>query len=119
MTTATVNFAPTGFDAVRRQGDTAPNITATLFDDAGVAVVLTGSTCVLNMRNQLTKVETIVSGACTLVNAALGQVSYAMQAADTAASGIFEFEFLVTTAGGAKTSYPNGRFLILNVFPAI
>lgn len=120
MTTATINNASAAFDAVRRQGDTGPAILATLLDDAGVVVNLTGSTVTLYSRNQSTKAPITTAGVCTLPNATLGQVSYALQTADTLASGIVEFEFKVQfPTSGPLESFPNGKFLIMNVVSSI
>jgi BppU N-terminal domain len=100
-------------DLTFKKGDRLPAVQATLLDRDGDAVDLTGATVLFLMRNQVTKAVK-VNAAATLVNAALGIVSYAWAAADLDTAGFYEAEFEVTLAG-LKQTYPNDRFINIEV----
>jgi hypothetical protein len=119
---SSVTLSPSGtlgFDILIRQNDTAPAVSATLLDNVGNPLNLTGATVKFNMRNQLTKVAVISLGSVTIVNATAGQVSYVWQAADTLNNGNFEAEFLVTFADATKETVPNNKFLLVSITPTI
>ncbi len=101
-----------------RQGDTLPILLCQLFESVAVPVVLTDFTVTLNMRNQLNKLAVISLGACNIVNALTGIVSYAWQAGDTDVAGNFECEFVATSSDGVET-FPNATFIPITITPAI
>jgi hypothetical protein len=97
-------------DVVMKTGDTATVLTSTLRDGNGVVVNLTGATVKLNMRKAGSRLVK-VSAAGTVVTPLLGAVSYTWVAADVDEPGLFNAEWEVTFSGGAKETFPNGRYL--------
>ncbi len=97
-------------DVVMKTGDTATVLTSTLRDGNGVVVNLTGASVKLNMRKAGSRLAK-VSAAGTIVTPLLGAVSYTWIAADVDEPGLFHAEWEVTFSGGAKETFPNGRYL--------
>lgn len=106
-----------------RQNDTASAITVTLTDEDGNPVDIAGATVTFRM--------TPVGGGTAKVDAAAvndqngdgsdgskGDVSYAWLAADTDTAGLFLGSWVVTFAGGAVQTYPNGGYVLIRVTPA-
>lgn len=106
-----------------RQNDTASAITSTLTDEDGNPVDLAGATVKFRMIP--------VGGGTAKVDAAAvndqngdgsdgskGDVSYAWLAADTDTAGLFLGSWVVTFAGGAVQTYPNGGYVLIRVTPA-
>lgn len=111
-------------DFTIRQGDTKPIFTYTLTAADGTAVDLTGATVLFSMRKQpnysyVTVPLAFVSGACTLVSAALGQIAYHWQPGDTATVGWYNAVFAVTFQDGTVETFPTGSFLTVEVTPAL
>lgn len=119
MSTATVTNATAAFDATLRQGDTAPTMLAILKDEAGVAINLTGASVTMQIRDQATHTRVITDGTVVIVAAALGSVSYTWTAPGTVNPGILECYFKVVFSGGLIETFPDSRFLLVNVIPAI
>lgn len=99
-------------DYVIKTGDRGPSITATLTDQAGVAVNLTGATVRFVMTNNETGVVK-VAAAATVVTPASGIVRYDWASADTDTPGLFDGEFEVTFSGPVVQSFPNNRHLVI------
>lgn len=93
-------------DYAIKQGDTLPPLIATLLQGIGTPQDLTG--CTVTFRMETLAGQTIVNeGACTIVGLpTAGTVQYAWGPTDTAAAGLYEGEFHVTFAGGAKATFP-------------
>lgn len=88
-------------DATFVQGDTAPDITATLHDevDATIPLVLTGASARFQMRKENDKRFT-VNQPCSIVDAVLGKVSYSWAVNDLAVPGDYQVQWEVTFPGG-------------------
>jgi hypothetical protein len=97
-----------------KQNDTSPSLQATLKDGAGSAVDLTGASLRFHMRevgNNTAKVD----DAATISDAENGVVYYNWSAGDTDTIGSFEAEFEVTYSGGEIESFPNNRFIEVEI----
>jgi hypothetical protein len=80
-------------------GNTYPILNGTITDATGVAVNLTSASVKFQLRESSDYTFTI-NAACTIVNAALGQVSYTLAANDLNRPGTYLACFQVTYAGG-------------------
>lgn len=97
-----------------KQNDTSPAIQATLSDAAGAAVDLSGASVRFHMRavgNTTAKVD----AAAVISNATGGIVYYNWQAANTDTLGSYEAEFEVTFSGGEIETFPNNRFIQVEI----
>jgi hypothetical protein len=96
-----------------KRNDTSPSISATLASD-GTAVDLTGATVKFIMRLP-GATSAKVNTAATVVSAADGTVRYDWVAANTDTAGLYQAEFEVTFAGGAKRTFPADDYLYVSV----
>ena len=87
-----------------KQGDTDPDIVATLKDADGTAINLTGATVKFHMSQ---KGRSVVNAEAIVVDAAAGEVKYSWAAADTATTGPFDIEWEITKSGGQIETVPN------------
>jgi hypothetical protein len=96
-----------------KTGDTLPSISSTLYNDDGTPVNLSGTT----VRFFFKKAETGTSkgGVAVLVDAANGQVRYDWKVGDTSEAGTHYAEWEVTFGSGAKATYPNSRYLLVEI----
>lgn len=101
-------------DFTAMQNDTGPALTATLADSSGTAVNLAGATVrfVMTQRGATTPK---VDAAATVLDEAAGEVSYEWVAADTDTHGTFHGSFEVTFADGSIQTFPNSRYLNIQV----
>lgn len=83
-------------------GATLPQWAATITDDSGAAVNLTGATLSLIIRNTQTGQETTGAGAWTITNATNGQASYAWAAGDSAVAGVYSLIVKIAFSGGGE-----------------
>jgi len=97
-----------------KQNDTSPSLQATLKDGADNAVDLTAATVRFHMR-QLGSQTVKVDSAATVSDADNGVVYYQWSASDTDTIGSFEAEFEVTFSGGEIESFPNNRFIQVEI----
>ena len=97
-----------------KQNDTSPALQATLKDSTGTAVDLSGATVRFHMR-QIGATSAKVDAAATVSDADGGVVYYSWAAADTDTVGSFEAEFEVTFTGGEIESFPNNRFIQVEI----
>lgn len=89
-------------------GDTRPYLRATITDQDGNAVDLTGATTVFNMTSDNTSRSAKVSnGACAVVNTTGGIVEYRWTSTDTNTAGNYLAEFQVTLADNTVFTVPN------------
>lgn len=95
-----------------KQNDTAPSITATLYDADGVVVDLTGASVTFHMRH---KDGTVKVDAAAVVANNSGIVRYDWIAADTDTVGRYNAEFEVTYGDASIETFPNGRYLRINI----
>jgi hypothetical protein len=105
-------------DAYLKQNDTSPAVRSQLFDGLGLPVNLTGAS-VLFMAWFPGDAAVKINAAATLVDAALGIVSYTPTAPNTDTIGDLMAEWQVTFGGGAKETFPNGEWLKVRVLDDI
>lgn len=97
-----------------KQNDTRPIISATLIDGDGSSVNLDGATVKFIMRKASATAAT-TDAAATVADAAKGKVTYTWVAADTATVGSYEGEFQVTYSGGGIQTFPNNRYIDIEI----
>lgn len=96
--------------------DTAPVVTATLENGAGVPVNLAGVTSVrFLMRAMRGAASPKVNGAAFVDDAAGGKVHYDWQTFDTDTPGGYRAEWVVTFSGGQVERFPNDHNLTIAV----
>lgn len=100
-----------------KQGNTLPIITATLVDASGNVANLTGASVHFHMTNPFH--GNVINAAATIVNATLGQVSYAWQTGDTNNTGTYSCEWYVVFASGAQETYPQGYYNTVQIDPSL
>lgn len=98
-----------------KQNDTRPTMSATLIDANGSSVDLTGATVSLKMRKSGETSAVSLAGTASVVTADKGKVQYVWAAADTATVGSYEGEFEVTFSGGAIQTFPNDRYIDIEI----
>lgn len=101
-------------DFTIKAGNTAPSLSATLQDAAGVAVDITGATVAFRMK-PMTGGGAIISHAAVVVSAVAGTVRYDWQTGDTATPGYYQAEFRTTFANGSIQSFPSEGFILVLV----
>lgn len=97
-----------------KQNDTLPVITATLFDVNGSIVNLDGATVSFKMR-QAGSTTAKVNASAAVADAAKGKVTYSWSASDTDTVGEFEGEFQVTYSGGGIQTFPNNKYIEIEI----
>lgn len=97
-----------------KQNDTSPALQVTLKDANGSAIDLSASTVRFHMR-EIGATTAKVDASATVADADNGIVYYSWSAADTDTMGSFEAEFEVTFAGGEVESFPNNRFIQVEI----
>ena len=103
----------------RKQGDTGPDIVATLKNGDGTVANLTGATVKFNLRGP-TGTLVVDHATATVLDAANGRVKYAIQSGNLAALGAHRMEWEVAFGGGGPTiTYPNDGDDRLIVVPQV
>lgn len=97
-----------------KRNDTSPPITAELLDAAGAVVNLTGATVKFIMSPKGSSTPK-VNAAAVVTNPTGGTVSYTWQPADTDTHGTFVAEWECVFADGSKQTFPNSRYLEVQV----
>lgn len=95
------------------QGDTGPDLVATLIGANGQVQNLSGATVTFHMRVKDSPVIRIDLGTVEIDDVAGGKVRYKWQAADTAIAGAYTGEFNAVLADGTKITFPNTKDKIL------
>jgi hypothetical protein len=103
-------------DVNRKRGDLYP-ITATLRAN-GVAANLTGATVTITIVDSITRALVVLGGACTIVSAVAGTVSYQPLAADVDREGSFDVEFKEVLAG-SPSHFPCADYASLRLWPTL
>ena len=98
-----------------KEGDRLPAYTATLTDEDGDVIDLTGAT-VKFLMTLMGGTTPKVNASATVVSATAGTVSYSWGASDTDTAGLYIAEFEIT-AGGLKRTVPNGDYFYINILP--
>lgn len=94
-------------------GDRLPTIRYQLKDNDDAVVNLTGHTVKFLMKTPGGAVK--VNASATVTDAATGKVSYSWVLADTDTAGQYHAEWEVTYSTGEKQSFPNDRYLVVEV----
>jgi hypothetical protein len=97
-----------------KQNDTSPALQATLKDGLGAVVDLTGASIRFHMR-KTGDTTAKVDATAVIENADNGLVYYSWVAADTDTIGSYEAEFEVTFTGGEIETFPNNRFIEVEI----
>jgi len=97
-----------------KRNDTSPTMRATLKDGNDVVINLTGCSIRFHMRS-VGGTTAKADAAATIVDAEGGTVQYQWVAADTDTLGSFEAEFEVTFQGGEIESFPNNKFIQVEI----
>ena len=97
-----------------KQNDTRPIISATLIDGDGSTVNLDGATVSFKMR-KAGQTTAKVNASATVADAAKGKVTYTWSSSDTDTVGDFEGEFQVTYAGGGVQTFPNNKYIEIEI----
>ena len=101
-------------DLIIGQGATSPALTATMTDQSGNPVNLSGCTVTFVMRSLFSSTP-VVNTTATITNAAAGTVQYSWLATDTATSGLYSGQFQVVTGSGTTFSAPTDGYLEISI----
>lgn len=97
-----------------KEDDTSPVLEATLTDENGNAVDLTGASVDFHMRRQLD--DTLkVDGTASIIDAANGKVQYSWSSGDTDTTGKYDAEFEVTYSSGDIETFPNHENIVIKI----
>lgn len=100
-------------------GDLLPDFTATLRDEYGNIMDLTGATVQLRMRLQNESAGAVVLSA-TVVDALNGAVKRTWSGSDTATAGAYNANWIVTYTTGTKPeTIPSTRHLVIVIQPQV
>ncbi len=94
------------------QGDTLPAIAATLLEEDGEPASLAGASVVFRMKHIEQPVRVV--GSATVVETGAGKVRYDWKPGETAIAGLYLAEWVVTL-GGSVSTYPNNRYLLVQI----
>ncbi len=102
------------------QGDTGPSIVATLVDEDGDVIDLTGlvdTDVKFHMIDPSSSTEKVDNNSDTsvLTPKTDGKVQYDWQAGDTDTPGLFDGEFQVNFPGGQIITFPNYRYFTIQI----
>jgi len=99
-----------------RQGDRLPALRATLKDQTGAAVDLSGAIVVFSMRHKLTRVIKVNNAATVAVTPISGVYEYQWAAIDTDTAGDYLGEFEATYIASGKTlTFPNSSDIAISI----
>lgn len=100
---------------VMKQGDLLPVLDATLLDENGVPINVTGLTVAFHLRKTgATALK--VNAACSLVTPNQGLVRYTWVSGDTDTVGEYEGEFEITYAAPTRTlTCPNSGYFYVTI----
>lgn len=95
-----------------KQGDTAPALVALLVENSdGSAVDLTAASAVRIIVGRHRDTGTpIIDAACTITDAAAGEVTYSWQTGDTADPGRYDVEYEIAWNDGTYQTAPSQGF---------
>jgi hypothetical protein len=99
-------------DVVMKRGDTRPvlvrQLNQTINGEVSPINLSTASSVTFLMRGRPPLTTTLLGGACSIVSAANGTVSYTWTPADTATAGSYIGEFQITWTDGGVETVPSG-----------
>ncbi len=90
-----------------KQNDLGPVLAYQLIDPDGSPAQLSGTAVYFNMKGK------ILRGACTITDAAQGEVEYTWQPGDTSDAGFFQCEFEVVYPVNKPTTYPSKGYITI------
>lgn len=96
-------------DFTIKQGDTKPEIRATLKDANGTAINLTGATVRFHLSAKVSGTVKVDSPA-TVISASEGIVQYAWSTGDTDTAGVYNAEWEITFSDGSVQTVPNDGY---------
>jgi len=97
-----------------KRNDTSPAIQAVLKDGSDNVVNLTGTTVNFHMR-KIGATTAKVDGSAIISDATGGTVYYNWSTGDTDTLGSYEAEFEVTYIGGEIETFPNNRYIEIEI----
>jgi hypothetical protein len=103
-------------DVDRKRGDLDP-ITATLRDN-GVVANLAGATITVTITDSVTRIPIVFDGACTIVSAPNGTVSFQPTAPQMDVEGLFDVEFKQVIAG-VPSHFPSASYSSLRIWSVL
>lgn len=108
------------YDFVIKRGNRLPSLVSVL-EDADGPVDLSGKTVKFFMRLVGSKTKKVNADATPDADQVgnKGKVTYAWAAADIDTAGIYEGEFEVTFSVGLKQTFPNDRFIVINIWDSM
>ena len=106
-------MAGSGATFFLKQNDLLPPLAATVVDQDGNAVDISAASGVTFRFRRQGGVST--EAAATITDAANGKVQYDWVAGDTANSGLYEGEFIVTFPGPEPQTFPSRVFILFEV----
>lgn len=98
-----------------KAGDTAPVVRATLLDEQGAPVDLTGASVKFVMATATEPRTVSVDSAATLADAANGVVEYAWAVGDTNEPGSYVAEFEVVYADTSVQTFPTEGYVDVTI----
>lgn len=98
-----------------KQTDRHPELTATLVDENGDAISVSGATITFSMKAAKTGTLKVNNQACTGAN----PTTYSWQANDTDTPGLYLGEFKVTYADGRTARCPNNGHIEIVVYSKV
>ena len=93
-----------------KEGDTSPFLDATIQDEDGNAIDLTGASVQIRFKIADGHSNPTTAGA-SIRDASTGKVRYEWQSGDTDAPGVYLAEWVVTTAGGETFTAPGNGYM--------
>jgi hypothetical protein len=104
----------TAYDFIIKQGDTLPIFTATVLDENGDVVDLTGASVQLVIRN-LSSSSPAVNAAVEITDPSAGEIEYAWESPDTAVADLYMGSLVVSPESGGQFTYPNDGYLSIAI----
>lgn len=95
--------------------DQLPSITAQLLKPDKTPMDLTGCTIVFRMQIDDASTPTISGAGAIVGNPTQGNVQYDWAPSDTLAAGTYNAEWVVTVPGGKLISFPNDRYMTIEI----
>lgn len=99
------------------QGDTAPDIVRVLRTEDGQPIDLTGASVEIRLRHKIS--GRLVTGNCTISDAAGGEATYQWQVGDLSDAGEYDTKYYVTYPSGQGGTVPNDGSDTILVDPEI
>lgn len=99
---------------IMKQNDTWPPMPAQLKDAAGPIDLTTANAVALHLKAQGSGGAT-GGGACVVVDAAAGRVTYTFTTADTDTVTLFDGEFEIDWGSGQTTTVPNDGYFQVQI----